>query len=166
MRLVGLQFAMLAFEDMAKLARPRAVTEALADEAIADLLMALARTGQPLQLIRVLDALVADVRPLPMEALQAITVEGLSFVSAWVPAALQSARTQQDVPGAHQGCLCLTGLSLEALPRLLHPGRDAMPASAHHRSAESRLPDSRSAFDESGGAGSPAVTVCVPMASA
>ena len=157
---------MLAFEDMAKLARPRAVTEALADEAIADLLMALARTGQPLQLIRVLDALVADVRPLPMEALQAITVEGLSFVSAWVPAALQSARTQQDVPGAHQGRLSLTGLSLEALLRLLRPARHAVQASAHHCSAESRLPVSRSVVGGHGGTGSPAVIVCVPMASA
>ena len=157
---------MLAFEDMAKLARPRAVTEALADEAIADLLMALARTGQPLQLIRVLDALVADVRPLPMEALQAITVEGLSFVSAWVPAALQSARTQQDVPGAHQGCLSLTGLSLGAFLCLSRPGRDGVQALAHHCSAQSRLPVRRSAIDEHGGAGSPAVIGCVPMASA
>ena len=125
MCLVGPQFAMLAFEDMAKLARPGAVTEALADEAIADLLMALARTGQPVQLIRVLDALVADVRPLPMEALQALTVEGLSFVSAWVPAALQSARTQQDVPGTHQDHPRLTGSSTKGLGR---PGRDAVHA--------------------------------------
>ena len=129
---MGLQFAMLAFEDMAKLARPGAATEALADEAIADLLMALARTGQPLHLIRVLDALVADRRPLPMEALQAITVEGLSFVSAWVPAALQSARTQQDVPGAHQDRLCLAGLPTDGLLRLLCPGRDAVLTLAHH----------------------------------
>ena len=166
MCLVGLQFAMLAFEDMAKLARPRAVTEALADEAIADLLMALARTGQPLQVIRVLDALVADVRPLPMEALQAITVEGLSFVSAWVPAALQSARTQQDVPGAHQGCLPLTGLSLEAFLCLSRPGRDGVQASAHRRSAECRSAVSGSDVDAHVGAGSPAVIVCVAVACA
>ena len=154
MCLLGLQFAMLAFEDMAKLARPRAVTEALADEAIADLLMALARTGQPLHLIRVLNALVADVRPLPMEALQAITVEGLSFVSAWVPAALQSARTQQHVPGVHQDHVCLTGLSTDGWLRPLRSGRDAAWALALGCLAESRLPVSRSAVDADVGAGS------------
>ncbi len=94
-----LQFAMLAFEDMAKLARPGAVTEHLTDDAISDLIFALARTNQPMHLIRVLETLVGDRRPLPANSLVALNVAGLSFVASWVPAALDSARTMQDIPG-------------------------------------------------------------------
>ena len=96
---VVLQFAMLAFEDMAKLARPGAVTECLSDEAITELVFALARTLQPKHLIRVLGALVEDGRPLPVQTLVPINVEGLSFVTSWVPAALENARTLQEVEG-------------------------------------------------------------------
>ena len=105
---VLLQFAMLAFEDMAKLARPGAVTECLADDAVTDLIMALAREARPLHLLRVLEALVGDRRPLAAQALVALTIEGLSFVASWLPAALQSARTLQEVPGAQEaavGCI-------------------------------------------------------------
>lgn len=97
-----LQFAMLAFEDMAKLSRPEALTECLSDDAISRLIIALARTKQPAHLNRVLDALVGDRRPLPVQALVALTVEGLSFVTSWVPAALESARTRRDVPGVRK----------------------------------------------------------------
>ena len=97
--LTFLQFAMLAFEDMAKLARPGAVTEHLTDDAISDLIFALARTNQPIHLIRVLETLVGDRRPLPANSLVALGVAGLSFVASWVPPALDSKRTMQDIPG-------------------------------------------------------------------
>ena len=96
---VALQYAMLAFEDMAKLSRPGAVTECLSDDAITELVFALARTGRPEHLIRVLGALVDDGRPLPVQTLVPINVEGLSFVTSWVPAALENARTLQEVEG-------------------------------------------------------------------
>lgn len=96
---VVLQFAMLAFEDMAKLARPGAVTECLSDDAITELVFALARTKQPKHLIRVLEVLVEDRRPLPIQTLVAISMDGLSFVTSWVPAALENARTLQHVEG-------------------------------------------------------------------
>ena len=94
------QFAMLAFEDMVKLARPGAVTECLSEEAITELVFALARTNQPKHLIRVLETLVEDRRPLPIQTLVPINVDGLSFVTSWVPAALENARTLQEVEGA------------------------------------------------------------------
>ena len=106
---VLLQFAMLAFEDMAKLARPGAVTECLSDDALTDLIMVLAREARPLHLLRVLEALIADRRPLPEQALVALTVEGLSFVASWLPAALQSARVLQEVPGTQEVAVGYTG---------------------------------------------------------
>ena len=96
---MAVQFAMLAFEDMVKLARPGAVTECLSDEAITELVFALARTNQPKHLIRVLGVLVEDGRPLPIQTLVPINMDGLSFVTSWVPAALENARTLQEVEG-------------------------------------------------------------------
>ena len=102
---------MLAFEDMVKLARPGAVTECLSDEAITELVFALARTNQPKHLIRVLSTLVEDLRPLPIETLVPINVDGLSFVTSWVPAALENARTLQEVEGETAALNCATSIS-------------------------------------------------------
>jgi hypothetical protein len=85
------------------------VTECLSDDVVTDLIMVLAREARPLHLLRVLEALVADRRPLPEQALVALTVEGLSFVASWLPAALQSARILQEVPGAHEVAVGYTG---------------------------------------------------------
>lgn len=94
-----LQFAMLAFEDMAKLARPGAVTEFLPDSVIADLFMTLARLRKPGEILRVLSAVHGDRRPLPPQALAPIGTAGSSFITSWVPAALDSARTLRKVEG-------------------------------------------------------------------
>jgi hypothetical protein len=93
------QFAMLAFEDMAKLARPGTVTELLSDSALMRLFTVLARVQRPADLLRVLTAVHGDKRPLPPDALVPIVSGGGSFITSWLPAALESARTLQEVHG-------------------------------------------------------------------
>ena len=91
---------MLAFEDMAKLARPGTVTECLPDEALSRLLVTLARENRPGEILRVLTAMQGDWRPLPAAALMPLGLAGSSFLTSWVPAALDSARSMRNVKGA------------------------------------------------------------------
>ena len=104
-----LQFAMLAFEDMAKLARPGTVTECLPDEALSRLLVTLARENRPGDILRVLTAMQGDWRPLPAEALLPLGLAGSSFLTSWVPAALDSARSMRNVKGTRLALVCVCG---------------------------------------------------------
>ena len=79
------QFAMLAFEDMAKLARPSTVTEWLEDDAVTRLLLSLSAETRPADVLRVLTAM--QVRGLP----------------GVIPANLVCARWLICGPGGHKG---------------------------------------------------------------
>lgn len=108
--LLGLpQFAMLAFEDMAKLARPGTVTECLPDEALSRLLVTLARENRPGDILRVLQCMQSDWRPLPAAAVTPLGLAGSSFLTSWVPAALDSARSMRNVKGTRLALVCVCG---------------------------------------------------------
>ena len=106
-----LQFAMMAFEDMVKLSSPGTATEYLSNRVLVDLLESLARDNQPADIVRVLTVAQDDRRLLPEGATQPIGSAGGSFVTSWVPAALDSARSMRSIEGAthtlSSGRLCL-----------------------------------------------------------
>ncbi len=100
MHALWVQFAMLAFEDMVKLARPGTALALLPDGVFVKLLVSLARENRPADIVRVLTVAQDDSRLLPIEALQPIGSGDGTFITSWVPAALDSARSMRVVDGA------------------------------------------------------------------
>ncbi len=90
----------MAFEDMVKLSLPGTATQYLSDGVFMHLLMSLARDNQPADILRVLTVAQEDSRQLPDDAMQPIGSAGGSFISSWLPAALDSARSMRSVEGA------------------------------------------------------------------
>jgi hypothetical protein len=97
--ILWLQFAMMAFEDMVKLSLPGSATTYLSDAVLMDLLVSLARDNQPADIVRVLTVAQEDRRQLPEGAMQPIGSAGGSFVTSWLPAALDSARSMRTIEG-------------------------------------------------------------------
>lgn len=106
------QFAMMAFEDMVKLSAPGKATEYLSDGVLMELLVSLARENKPGDILRVLTVAQEDRRQLPLIAMQPLGIAGGSFVTSWVPAALDSARSMRSIEGV--------------APILSEPGRVAL----------------------------------------
>ncbi|CAL8467194.1 g6730 [Coccomyxa elongata] len=93
------EFAMMAFEDMVKLSAPGKATEYLSNGVLMELLVALARENKPGDILRVLTVAQEDCRQLPLSAMQPLGIAGGTFVTSWVPAALDSARSMRSIEG-------------------------------------------------------------------
>lgn len=109
---------MLAFEDMAKLARPGAVVDCLSDAALTTLLTTLALVNRPADLLRVLRAMQGDGRPVPLEAVTPLGTAGACFLTSWLPAALDSAKTMRQVQGELSALASGIHNSMASLPRV------------------------------------------------
>lgn len=90
---------MMAFEDMVKLSAPGKATEYLSNGVLMELLVALALENKPGDILRVLTVAQEDRRQLPLSAMQPLGIAGGTFVTSWVPAALDSARSMRSIEG-------------------------------------------------------------------
>ena len=95
---------MYQFGEMEKLARRGSITEHLNDEWLNRLLQYLEAEVHPAQLLRVLQAMHEDRRPLPL-ATCALDEQGRSIFTRWLPLFYASQHPSRVIPG-----ICLEGM--------------------------------------------------------